>query len=222
MSPRRSPDHITSRSRTERGPAAGRRQVVRVAALVLCLALGRGSVEPSPAAAFAASPADGRPDRPAVTRFAMTAAARGSLQSLWRASVQANEERVACLGGARGDDGVVRITRVYALAAASADSANASAAPSLATCRPPRWFGTVHTHIITSPAGEPYVEFSSPDRDVMARWQHAWRAEGVFCLLYSEAAAHCVAGTRGAAIVTYAPPTQAPAPARLASATDDR
>ena len=225
MSPRRSPDQITPFF-TERGPAAGLgRRLVRVALplplpLALCLALSGGSGESS-APAFAASPAAaaGHPERPGVARFAMTAAARGSLQSLWRASIRSNEERVACLGGARGDDGVVRITRVYPLAPASADSANASAAPSLATCRPPRWFGTVHTHIITSPAGEPYVDFSSPDRDVMARWQQAWRAEGVFCLLYSGAAAHCVAGNGGAAIVTYAPPAAAPtaAPARLAS-----
>ena len=202
MSLRRTPARIRSRTRTLE-PARG---LVRSSALVaLCLVVAGGSGDAA-GPAFAASPAmalAALPETPA--RFAMTPAARGTLQSLWRSSVRANEEMVACLGGARGEDGVVRITRVQPLAPASADSANASAAPSLATCRPPRWFGTVHTHIITSPEGEPYVDFSSPDRDVMARWEQAWRSQGVFCLLYSGEAAHCVAGDFAAADVSYAP-----------------
>lgn len=214
MSLRRSPVRITPRM-----PERARRLARSVALAVLCLALGGNSGNvPGPAFA-AAAPAGSRldlPETPAPARFAMTAAARGTLQSLWRSSVRANEELVACLGGARDEDGMVRITRVYPLAPASADSANASAGPSLATCRPPRWFGTVHTHIITSPAGEPYVDFSSPDRDVMARWEQAWRAQGVFCLLYSGEAAHCVAGDFAAADVSYGRPGAGPAPTRLA------
>ena len=139
----------------------------------------------------------------AVSRFAVAPGAREELRALWDASVRENEERVACLGGERDGDGVVRITRIYPLLPASADSANAGAGPSLSTCRPPRWFGTVHTHIITSPNGEPYVSFSTPDRDVIARWQEAWRADGVFCLLFSEEDAHCEAGPRASADVSY-------------------
>lgn len=189
-------------------------RAVRLLALTLCLTLGGpdaggpvfAAFEPATAAVDSSS-AGARPL--AAARFAMTPAARSTLQALWRSSVRANEERVACLGGARGEDGMVRITRVRPLPA-PADSANASAAPSLATCRPPRWFGTVHTHIITNAAGEPYIDFSTPDRDVMSRWEQAWRAEGVFCLLYSGADAHCVAGARPSAIVTYAPPSSSP------------
>lgn len=205
MSLRRSPLRITSRAR-ELGSARGlARGLARSLALAtLCLVVGSGTDAAGPA--FAARPATSRPDAlDTPARFAMTPAARGTLQSLWRSSVRANEEMVACLGGARDEAGVVHITRVQPLAPASADSANASAAPSLATCRPPRWFGTVHTHIITSPEGEPYVDFSSPDRDVMARWEQAWRSQGVFCLLYSGEAAHCVAGDFAAADVSYAP-----------------
>ncbi|HET7459347.1 MAG TPA: hypothetical protein VFJ74_16975 [Gemmatimonadaceae bacterium] len=137
--------------------------------------------------------------------FAIGSTVRADLLALWQSSVVANEERVACIGGTRDRDGVVRITRVYALPVVSADSANAGAGPSLATCRPPAWFGTVHTHIITDPLGEPYTQFSSPDRDVITRWQRAWRSDGVFCLLYSDANAHCeVGGGQVAANVTYA------------------
>ena len=146
-----------------------------------------------------------------VASFALASGVRADLIALWDASVVANEERVACIGGTRGRDGVVRITRVYALPVVSADSANAGAGPSLATCRPPMWFGTVHTHIITDPLGEPYTQFSSPDRDVIARWRHAWRTDGVFCLLYSEADAHCeLGGGQAAANVTYAPGSDEP------------
>lgn len=216
MSLRRSPAWITSRM-SERAPT--RRLARSMALAALCLVLGDGVRGGAAGPAFAASPGRSRipsPETPEPARFAMTAAARGTLQTLWRASVRSNEELVACLGGGRGEDGVVRITRVHPLASASADSANASAAPSLATCRPPRWFGTVHTHIITSPAGEPYVDFSTPDRDVMSRWEQAWRAQGVFCLLYSGEAAHCVAGDFAAAAVSYAPPGATADPSRLA------
>ena len=206
MSLRRSPAWITTRPRERARARALASGVARALVLAtLCLVVGGGSGDAA-GPAFAALPGSARPDLPDTpARFAMTPAARGTLQSLWRSSVRANEELVACLGGARGEDGVVRITRVQPLAPASADSANASAAPSLATCRPPRWFGTVHTHIITNPDGEPYVDFSSPDRDVMARWEQAWRAQGVFCLLYSDETAHCVAGDFAAADVSYAP-----------------
>jgi hypothetical protein len=202
MSLRRSPVRMITRSRKLSLPRTLGRSLSLAA---LCLVIGGGSGDAA-GPAFAASPSAAGaqlPETPA--RFAMTAGARGTLQSLWRSSVRANEEMVACLGGDRGEDGVVRITRVQPLAPASADSANASAAPSLATCRPPRWFGTVHTHIITNPDGEPYVDFSSPDRDVMQRWEQAWRSQGVFCLLYSGEAAHCVAGDFASADVSYAP-----------------
>jgi len=159
---------------------------------------GNGSIERSEAGRR-------RKGAAAASRFDVAPGAREELRALWDASVRQNEERVACLGGERDRDGVVRITRIYPLVPASADSANAGAGPSLSTCRPPRWFGTVHTHIITSPSGEPYVSFSTPDRDVIARWQEAWRAEGVFCLLFSDENAHCEAGPRASADVSYGP-----------------
>ncbi|MFL5574935.1 MAG: hypothetical protein ACJ79S_03055 [Gemmatimonadaceae bacterium] len=204
------PHHKLSHpSRT--GPAAG---LGRALSVMFCLTLGRegGGALPGQAAFAAANgPAEPRPSVaaaapvPAVSRFAMTPGARGALRELWETSVRANAEMVACIGGTRGDDGVVRIARVLPLIPSAADSANAGAGPSLSTCRPPRWFGTVHTHIITNGSGDPYVGFSTPDRDVMARWEQSWRAEGVFCLLYSDADAHCEAGARAAADVTYAP-----------------
>lgn len=190
----------------------------RVLSVMLCLALGRGGGAPPDHATFAAAngpagaiPAAAVAPAPAVSRFVVTPMARGALREIWEASVRANEEMVGCIGGTRGSDGVVRISRVLPLVSTSADSANAGAGPSLGTCRPPRWFGTVHTHIITNAAGEPYVAFSTPDRDVMARWEQSWRAEGVFCLLYSDADAHCEAGARAAADLTYAPAGALPA-----------
>jgi hypothetical protein len=201
------PYHKLSHS-SRTGTAAG---LGRVLSVMFCLSLGRGGGAPAERAAFAAAAGPGEtppaaPARaPAVSRFAVTAGARGALRELWETSVQGKAEMVACIGGTRGDNGVVRITRVLALVATAADSANAGAGPSLSACRPPHWFGTVHTHIITNAAGEPYVDFSTPDRDVMARWEQSWRAEGVFCLLYSDADAHCEAGARAAANVIYAP-----------------
>ena len=207
---------IEGRADGTTGRMAGRLGVAAAVvafSLALTLSLGAtalsdrvaGVVRP---AAYGGAPSDARRDdgsTAAVASFALASGVRADLIALWDASVVANEERVACIGGTRGRDGVVRITRVYTLPVVSADSANAGAGPSLATCRPPAWFGTVHTHIITDPLGEPYTQFSSPDRDVIARWQRAWRTDGVFCLLYSEADAHCeLGGGQAAANVSYA------------------
>jgi len=123
--------------------------------------------------------------------FQFEIGARAGLQVLWHMSVAAREERVACLGGYRDAAGV-HITRVKILAPSSADSANVSAATSLAQCGTPEWFGTVHTHIALF-QGRPFSTFSPADRWVMTAWRQAWHANGVFCVLYSETMSHCEA-----------------------------
>jgi hypothetical protein len=138
------------------------------------------------------------PDKPDTRfnhgTFRFDAAARDALRQLWSNSIGAKEERVACLGG-RVQDSVVYITRIEALESTGADSANISALTSIARCGPPAWLGTVHTHIAKFD-GQPFIIFSQNDRRVMQRWQQAWKQEGVFCILYSDADANCEAGYR--------------------------
>lgn len=127
--------------------------------------------------------------------------ARAALHALWTASLEARAERVACLGGrvdtgagAGAGAGAVFITAVRPVAASGADSADVSALSSLRECGPPRWFGTVHTHIAKF-AGRPYFIFSAPDRYVMMLWQQRWKQDGVFCILYTDTEANCEFGT---------------------------
>ena len=124
--------------------------------------------------------------------FRIAGDAPSSLQDLWRASKDARVERVACLGGRRSGN-VAHITRVLVLEA-PADSAHVSAVSSLNQCRPPEWFGTVHTHIAQF-NGLPFVTFSADDRNVISIWRGRWKADGVFCILYSATDAYCEAGT---------------------------
>jgi hypothetical protein len=128
--------------------------------------------------------------RPGEFRVANDAGS--ALRSLWDASIAAKEERVACIGGRR-INGVAYITKVQVLDAA-ADSAHVSAVSSLTECRPPEWFGTVHTHIAKF-NGLPFVTFSADDRNVISIWRSRWKADGVFCILYTNADAYCEAGT---------------------------
>ena len=127
--------------------------------------------------------------------------ARVSLQVLWRSSSDAKAERVACIGGYRsgGITYITRVTEVYT----SADSMNASAQASLRECRPPEWLGTVHTHIAQL-NGQPYSTFSGADRGVMWEWHTRWRADGVFCILYTERHAYCEAGEDSSGDTVYA------------------
>jgi hypothetical protein len=124
--------------------------------------------------------------------FRVATDARTSLRGLWDSSMGAKEERVACIGGRRVG-GVAYITKVQVLDAA-ADSAHVSAVSSLNECRPPEWFGTVHTHIARY-NGLPFVTFSADDRNVISIWRGRWKHDGVFCILYTEADAYCEAGT---------------------------
>lgn len=135
--------------------------------------------------------------------FHFSPGAQGALQQLWRTSIDAKQERVACIGGRAGNDGVY-ITTIEPIAAPRADSANISAQTSLRECAPPHWFGTVHTHIAKF-AGQPYIIFSAPDRLVMSMWRREWHQDGVFCILFSETEANCEAGYRlsGHAMYSY-------------------
>ncbi|HEX6535740.1 MAG TPA: hypothetical protein VF041_14175 [Gemmatimonadaceae bacterium] len=133
--------------------------------------------------------------------FRFSPAARSALHVLWTASLDAKQERVACLGGHASHD-TVYITSIEPVSAPRADSANISARTSLAECAPPRWFGTVHTHIAKF-AGQPFIIFSAPDRMVMSMWRRQWHQDGVFCILFSATEANCEAGYRLSGQATY-------------------
>jgi hypothetical protein len=135
-------------------------------------------------------------------RIRFTPAAREQLAVLWNASIAAHSERVACLGGQRDTDGAVEVLRVEPVPTEGADFANAPAAASLARCRPSAWLGTVHTHIATA-QGIPYVTFSAPDRDVIARWEARFGMQGVFCIVYTDRDAYCEAGPTVSGEVRY-------------------
>lgn len=150
-------------------------------------------------------PAHTPPDSSATNGgFAFDPGAKRSLQQLWHESIVANQERVACMGGYTAHDSVV-ITRIEPIASTRADSANISAKASLQECAPPRWFGTVHTHIAKF-NGQPYIIFSAPDRLVMSLWNERWHEDGVFCILFSDTEANCESGYRlsGHALYGYA------------------
>jgi hypothetical protein len=133
--------------------------------------------------------------------FQFSAEARHALRVLWRSSVEAKQERVACIGG-HTQNGVAYVTRVQQVAATGADSLHISAVASLRECSPPTWLGTVHTHIAHF-EGRPYALFSRNDRVVMAMWRRQWKAPGVFCILYSDREANCEAGYHIAAFAPY-------------------
>jgi hypothetical protein len=133
---------------------------------------------------------DGGQRRRPTFRFSPDAGS--ALRELWNASVAAKEERVACLASTIRND-TVFVTRVGALPPEDADSMGIAATPSVEECGPPRWSGTVHTHIALYTEDLPSTRFSGQDRIVMRMWYDRWHADGVFCLLYSANEARCEA-----------------------------
>lgn len=126
--------------------------------------------------------------------------ARPALQRLWESSFDAKAERVACLAASIGDD-TVAISQVFPLVPGPADSLGISAEASLESCGPPRWRGTVHTHVALRDGRYPYSLFSGADRGVMMMWWRRWDVDGIFCLLYSPDEVICeIEGPRGAVL----------------------
>jgi hypothetical protein len=130
--------------------------------------------------------------RPSGASFRFSAEAGSALRALWQESVEAKQERVACLGAdIRGD--TVFVGRVLRLEPDAADSMGISATASIDRCGPPEWDGTVHTHVALYTEDEPSRRFSGQDRVVMRMWYDRWHADGVFCVIYSERSANCEA-----------------------------
>ena len=135
--------------------------------------------------------------RPRAFRFQPDA--QTELRRLWVVSHGSKAERVACLAGEIRDD-TVHVTRILPLPG-WADSLGVSARQSLETCGPPSWQGTVHTHVALRDGIRPYSRFSGADRGVNRLWWRRWKAEGMFCVLYSETGAYCeIDGPGGLAI----------------------
>lgn len=139
------------------------------------------------------------PDR-IPSAFSFEASARPELHRLWEASAGAKAERVACLAGSLDSD-TVRISAVLPLQAGPSDSLGIEAGSSLEMCGPPRWRGTVHTHVALRDGRQPYSLFSGADRGIMMLWWRRWREDGIFCLLYSPEEVICeIEGPRGAVL----------------------
>jgi hypothetical protein len=137
---------------------------------------------------------------PVPTVFRFDPDARPLLHQLWQSSLGAKAERVACLAATIESD-TVRISDVLPLGPARSDSLGVAASASLETCGPPRWRGTVHTHVALQDGQRPYSLFSGADRGVMMLWWHHWQVDGVFCLLYSEQDVICeIEGPEGAVL----------------------
>lgn len=125
-----------------------------------------------------------------LPRWVIAPEAKDSLARLWAESIAVQREHVGCLGG-RIDVDTVFVERVILLEAAAGDSLNAPAELSLATCGPPGWIGTVHSHVRSTDDPAPAPRFSGSDRVVMSVWSERWRSKGAFCVLYSDRGAHC-------------------------------
>jgi hypothetical protein len=124
--------------------------------------------------------------------FRFSAEAGAALKALWEESVEAHQERVACLAAdIRGD--TVFVSHVQRVSPDAADSMGVSATASIEQCGPPEWDGTVHTHVALYSDDSPSQRFSGQDRTAMQMWYDRWRADGVFCVAYSEQSAHCEA-----------------------------
>lgn len=136
----------------------------------------------------------------AVQRIEIETEAGQALHAVWESSVGAGAERVACIGGHQ-DAGVAHITRVLMLQPSAADSMGVAASVSIERCGPPTWFGTAHTHIALYDGHHPYPTFSGADRGVIGFWLERWVANGIFCVLYSAAAAHCEAAGAAGSLV---------------------
>jgi hypothetical protein len=135
-------------------------------------------------ALLALAAAAGRP-----LAFQFEPGAQAEMRRLWLESSSARSERVACLAG-RIERDTVRVTRILPLASWS-DSMYVSARQSLEECAPPRWQGTVHTHVALRDGRRPYTRFSGADRGVNRLWWSRWKADGMFCVLYSATGAYC-------------------------------
>jgi len=144
----------------------------------------RAAVEPA-----GAGVADSLRPAPAF-RFSQEAGL--GLRAMWEESVAAKQERVACLSAAVRND-TVYVGRILELAPHEADSMSIGSAASIERCGPPEWSGTVHTHVALFTDDLPSTRFSAQDRGVMRRWYERWRADGVFCVVYSARDAHCEA-----------------------------
>ncbi len=152
------------------------RGVMLVALVLTCLPrIASAQTDPPPQPAFRFSPESGR-----------------ALGALWRTSVAARQERVACLASTIRHD-TVFVSRILPLAAEEADSMGIGSTESSERCGPPEWSGTVHTHVALYSDTLPSTRFSAQDRGVMLRWYQRWHADGVFCLVYSAQDAHCEA-----------------------------
>lgn len=124
--------------------------------------------------------------------FRFSAEAGAALKVLWEESVEAHQERVACLAAdIRGD--TVFVSHVQRVSPDAADSMGVSATASIEQCGPPEWDGTVHTHVALYTDDSPSQRFSGQDRTAMQMWYDRWHADGVFCVAYSEQSAHCEA-----------------------------
>jgi len=139
--------------------------------------------------AHAASSQRQPPPQPA---FRFSPEAGRTLATLWRTSVAAREERVACLASTIRND-TVFVSRVLPVDAEGADSMGIGSSEAIERCGPPEWSGTVHTHVALYSDSLPSTRFSAQDRGVMRRWYQHWHSDGVFCLLYSARDAHCEA-----------------------------
>ncbi len=124
--------------------------------------------------------------------FRFSAEAGQAVRALWDTSLVAQEERVACLKASISNDSVL-VTGILALDPVEADSMGTSAATSIERCGPPGWSGTIHTHVALYTDGRPSARFSGQDRVVMRMWYDRWRADGVFCVVFSERDARCEA-----------------------------
>jgi hypothetical protein len=124
--------------------------------------------------------------------FRFSAEAGAALKVLWEESVEAHQERVACLAAdVRGD--TVFVSHVQRVSPDAADSMGVSATASIEQCGPPEWDGTVHTHVALYTDDSPSQRFSGQDRTAMQMWYDRWHTDGVFCVAYSEHSAHCEA-----------------------------
>jgi hypothetical protein len=137
---------------------------------------------------------------PIPKAFHFQPSATPQLHELWEGSSRQKVERVACLAASIQGD-TVQISGVLPLGPAPSDSLGVSAEASLENCGPPRWLGTIHTHIALKDGQRPYSLFSGADRGVMMLWWRRWEVAGVFCLLYSEKDVICeIEGPEGAVL----------------------
>ncbi|MFL5495160.1 MAG: hypothetical protein ACJ8DC_12320 [Gemmatimonadales bacterium] len=152
----------------------------------------RGAVPALLVLSALAGTASSQSQSPPKPAFRFSPEAGRTLTILWQTSVAARQERVACLASTIRHD-TVFVSRVLPVEAEGADSMSIGSAEAIEQCGPPKWSGTVHTHVAMYSDSMPSTLFSAQDRGVMRRWYQRWHADGVFCLLYSARDAHCEA-----------------------------